>query len=119
MIKHLKILEFALSSLWRRKFKNLGIIVVFSTVIFLLSSIVMLTYSFKREALLVLEGAPELIVQRVVAGRHAMISPGYMDRVSRIPGVGKTIPRLWGYYYDISTGGNYTVMAVDGVVNKG
>ncbi|NOY65091.1 MAG: FtsX-like permease family protein [Nitrospirae bacterium] len=111
MIKHLKILEFAISSLWRRKFKNLGIIFVFSLIIFVLSSILLLTYSFKKEAIAVLEGAPELIVQRISAGRHALMPVEYMKKVEKIPGVGAVIPRLWGYYYDISTGGNYTVMA--------
>jgi ABC-type lipoprotein release transport system permease subunit len=111
MIKHLKILEFAISSLWRRKFKNLGIIFVFSLIIFVLSSILLLTYSFKKEAVAVLEGAPELIVQRISAGRHALMPVEYIKKVEKIPGVGAVIPRLWGYYYDISTGGNYTVMA--------
>jgi len=113
MIKHLKILEFALSSLWRRKFKNLGIILVFSLVIFTLSSVIFLTYSFRREAVAVLKGAPELIVQRITAGRHAMIPHEYIRKIEEIPGVGKVSPRLWGYYFDTSTGGNYTVMAAD------
>ncbi len=119
MIKHLKILEFALSSLWRRKFKNLGLIVVFSLIIFTLSSIVFLTYSFKREAVAVLKDAPELIVQRLSAGRHEMMPVEYMKKIKDIPGVGKIVPRLWGYYYDISTGGNYTVMALrEGLQDK-
>ncbi len=114
MRKHLKILEYALSSLWRRKFKSLGIIAVFSLIIFTLSSILLLTYAFKREAMEVLRGAPELIVQRISAGRHEMIPSWYGKRIQEIPGVGMVIPRYWGYYYDPSTGGNYTVMAAAG-----
>jgi hypothetical protein len=41
--KQINILDFSLSSLWRRKLKNIGIMLVFSAVIFLLASFQMLT----------------------------------------------------------------------------
>ncbi len=110
MKKHIKILEFALSTLWRRRYKNLGIIVVFSIIVFTLSSILLLTYSFKREAVAILSGAPELIVQRVTGGRHDLIPLDYIKEIKSIPGTGEIIPRYWGYYYDISTDGNYTIL---------
>ena len=120
MKKHLKILEFALSSLLRRKYKNLSIIFVFSTVTFVIASILFLTHSFKKEALSVLEGAPELIVQKVVAGRHALIPLQYMDKIKKMPGVGDVKPRYWGYYYDQLTGANYTIVGIDeGWTNQG
>lgn len=101
--------------MWRKKLKNLGIIIVFSAVVFVLSSILLLTYAFKREATAILEGAPELIVQRVVGGRHSLIPVEYTKKIKEIPGIGKIIPRIWGYYYDPSTGGNYTFIGVEGV----
>jgi ABC-type lipoprotein release transport system permease subunit len=113
MEKHKKILEFTLSSLLRRRYKNLTVIAVFSFVIAILSSILFLTHSFKMEAFNVLIDAPELIVQKVSGGRHDLISTDYMKRISDIYGVGKVIPRYWGYYFDISTEGNYTLMGVD------
>ncbi len=113
MKKHLKILEFALSSLLRRKYKNLSIVLVFSMVTFVIASILFLTHSFKKEALSVLEGAPQLIVQRVIAGRHALIPISYIDEIKKMPGVGKVSPRYWGYYYDQLTGANYTIIGID------
>ncbi|MEN8263728.1 MAG: ABC transporter permease [Nitrospirota bacterium] len=113
MEKHKKILEYTLSSLLRRKYKNLTVIAVFSFVIAILSSILFLTHSFKMEAFNVLIDAPELIVQKVSGGRHDLISTDYLKRISDIYGVGKVIPRYWGYYFDISTEGNYTLMGVD------
>ncbi|NOX20089.1 MAG: FtsX-like permease family protein [Nitrospirae bacterium] len=113
MKKHLKILEFALSSLLRRKYKNLSIVLVFSMVTFVIASILFLTHSFKKEALSVLEGAPQLIVQRLIAGRHALIPVSYIDEIKKMPGVGKVSPRYWGYYYDQLTGANYTIIGLD------
>ena len=110
LTKHLKILEFALSSMLRRRMKNGGIIVVFSAVVFLLSSILFLTNAFRAEALAVLEGAPQLVVQRIMAGRHALIPLDYAATIARMPGVGTVRPRYWGYYYDVFTGANYTLL---------
>ncbi len=110
--KHLKILEFALASMLRRRMKNAGIVVVFSAVVFLLSSIVFLTSALRAEAMATLEGAPELIVQRTVAGRHALIPVDYAEVIAALPGVGSVQPRYWGYYYDIYSDANYTLIGV-------
>ena len=110
--KHLKILEFALSSMLRRRMKNAGLITVFSAVEFLLSSIVFLTGALRTEALALLEGAPQLIVQRAVGGRHALIPVDYGDVIAKIAGVGVVTPRYWGYYYDIYTDANYTLLGI-------
>jgi ABC-type lipoprotein release transport system permease subunit len=110
MQKHRKILEYTISSLLRRKRKNLALIAVFSLVIGVLASILFLTHSFKVEALNVLSAAPELIVQKIVGGRHDLIPEHYMKKIEGIYGVGRVIPRYWGYYYDSVSDSNYTLM---------
>jgi cell division protein FtsX len=109
MMRHIKILEYALSSLWRRKYKNLAIILVYSVTIAILASILFLTHALKTEAALLLTDAPELIVQRLSAGRHDLIPVDYGASISKIPGVAEVRPRFWGYYYDALTEANYTL----------
>ncbi|MBI5640698.1 MAG: ABC transporter permease [Nitrospirae bacterium] len=111
--KHINILDFTIQSLLRRKFKNAGIILVFSFVIFIAGSILFLSYSFKREAVLILKDAPELIVQRTLAGRHELIPEKYAEIIARFPGVSDVSPRYWGYYYDSLVKANYTVISAD------
>jgi len=111
--RHTKILEYTLSSLYRRRYKNFALIAVFSIVVAVLASILFLTHSFKREAQTVLEGSPELIIQRVLGGRHDLIPLDYMRRIQGIPGTGHAVPRYWGYYYDALTGCNYTILGAD------
>jgi hypothetical protein len=113
MQRHRKILEYALSSLLRRKYKHLSLIAVFSFVIAVLASVLFLTHSLQTEAMDILIEAPELIVQKVAGGRHDLISTDYITLIKKIPGIGKVIPRYWGYYYDSLTGGNYTLIGVD------
>ncbi|MBF0466323.1 MAG: FtsX-like permease family protein [Nitrospirae bacterium] len=109
---HNKILEYAISSLLRKKYKNLAIIVVFSILIAIISSILFLTNAFKVEAMNTFYESPEIIVQRLSVGRHDLIPLNYVDTISAIAGVGKVQPRYWGYYYDSLTRANYTVVGL-------
>jgi ABC-type lipoprotein release transport system permease subunit len=104
------IIDFTLSSLFRRKGKNMALIFVYTLVVFMLASVVFFTHSIKEEASLLLKGSPEMVVQRFVAGRHEPIPVAYMNVIKEIRGVREIKGRLWGYYYDPVVGANYTVM---------
>ncbi len=113
MYKHARILEFALSSLLRQRFKNSVIILAYALNVFLLCSLLLLTDALKKEALELLKESPELIVQSLKGGRHELIPVNYADELRKIRGVRKVIPRYWGYYYDPPTTANYTFMGAD------
>ncbi|KWT79583.1 ABC transporter permease [Candidatus Magnetominusculus xianensis] len=110
---HGRIIEYALSSLSRRKLKNLSVAAIFSILIAVLSSILFLMHAYKTETLKLLDSSPEIILQNMSAGRHELIPLEYISTLSGIAGVGKIVPRYWGYYYDSLTSANYTLMAVD------
>ena len=105
-----KIIDFTLSSLMRRKRKNGALISVYILVVFVLASVMFLTYALKREASLVLRDAPEMIVQRMVAGRTDPVPVRYIDKLKGIRGISMVRGRLWGYYYDPVIGANYTLI---------
>ena len=111
-MRRLRILEYALSSLRRRTFKNLSILAVYTFTIAVLGSILLLTHSLRVEALATLGDGPDVVVQRIVGGRHDLVPTRYLDAVRDIPGVGAVHPRYWGYYYDAITGANYTLLGV-------
>ncbi len=112
MERHKKILEYSLSSLSRRKYKNLSIIVVYTLMVAFMASILFMTHSFKEEALSVFTNAPDLIVQKVTGGRHDLIPVDYIQFIEKIPGVKSATPRYWGYYYDATTDGTYTIIGL-------
>jgi len=109
--RHRNIIDFALSSLGRRWKKNIALTLVYAFTVFTLASVIFFTEAVKREARAVLQGAPEIVVQRLMAGRHDLIPAVYIDTLKKITGVGQVKGRLWGYYYEPSTGANYTVVA--------
>jgi len=113
LYKHIRILEFALSSLFRRKFKNLVTVLMYSLIVFLTASLLFLTHALTQEAVELLQGSPGLIVQRIKGGRHELVPLRYAGEIEKIRGVSEVIPRFWGYYYDPPTGANYTFMGAD------
>ncbi len=113
-------IDFTLSSLFRRKGKNTALILAYTLVVFMLASVVFFTHAIKEEASLILPGAPEMVVQRLVAGRHEPIPVSYINAIKEIGGVRSAKGRLWGYYYDPVAGANYTVIASgNGVPGEG
>lgn len=105
------LIDYTLASLARRKAKNVGLLVVYALLVFVLASVMLFTHALRHEARTVLEGAPEVVLQRMVAGRHDLIPPSYLERLGRIRGVQSQEGRLWGYYYDPVVKANYTFMA--------
>jgi cell division protein FtsX len=103
-------LDFTLSSLWRRKGRNLSLIFVYALVVFLLSSVIFFTHALRREAEKILQDSPELIVQRTIGGRHSLIPAGYAEKIKEIRGTSSVRPRLWGYYFHPASRANYTIM---------
>ena len=109
--KQRHLIDFTFASLWRRKVKNLGLLAAYTVLVFVLASVTLFTHALRTEASYVLAASPEVILQRMVAGRHDLIPPGYLEKIGRIRGVQKTEGRLWGYYYDPIVKANYTLMA--------
>lgn len=104
------LMDYALASLGRQKGRALGLWTVYALLVFVLASVMLFTQGLRREVTQVLEQAPEVVVQRLVAGRAALIDPGYAERLGRLRGVQQVQPRLWGYHYDSVHRANYTVM---------
>jgi ABC-type lipoprotein release transport system permease subunit len=108
--RHLHIIDFTLGSLLRRKGKNGALLAVYALIVFILASVLFFSHALKREAALVLEDAPEIVVQHTLTGRYQTIPVAWGDRIATINGVVSVRPRLWGYHYDTLLLANYTLM---------
>ncbi len=108
--KQVNFIDFALSSMLRRTGKNLALLLVYTTIVFMLASVMFFSISIRNEALSILDATPEIVVQRVMAGRHEIIPHGYAEEIRKIRGVGAVRSRLWGYYYHPGAEASYTLM---------
>jgi len=82
------LIDFTLSALLRRKSKNLSLLVVYTLIVFVLGSVMLFSSALKKETALILKHAPQIILQRQVAGRHALIPESYLEKSQ---GCGDTI----------------------------
>jgi ABC-type lipoprotein release transport system permease subunit len=111
--KQANLIDFTVSSLLRRKGKNFGLLLVYSLIVFMLATVMLFAHALKKEAGIILQHSPEIIVQRLEAGRQALMPESYMEKIGRLRGVTLKKTRLWGYFYNPVVKANYTVMAAD------
>lgn len=105
------LIDFTLSSLGRHKAKNIGLGLVYTLLVFILSSVLLASHALRHEAVALLQDSPDIIVQRLVAGRHDLLPAGDLEPLRQLRGVTAVTGRLWGYYYDPIVKANYTLMA--------
>jgi ABC-type lipoprotein release transport system permease subunit len=111
--RHRNIADYTLSSMKRRLGRNLATIFVFVLVVFVLASVVMMMNALTREAEATLSLAPDITVQKLIAGRQGLVPSEYAEEIAKINGVTKVVERVWGYYYDAFEGATYTIIGVD------
>ncbi len=114
LARHRNIIDFALSSLLRRKTKNISLLAVYTLIVVAIASAMLFINALKREAAAMLKDAPDMVVQKLVAGRHDLMPVSRGEVIGGITGVRGATPRLWGYYYDAVTRANYTVTVPGG-----
>ena len=104
------ILDYALGSLWRNRFKNTAVFLVFSLVIFFVASFRLITSSLDNAAEQLLTAVPDITVQKMTAGRQDVLRYQDLAEVEELFGIKEIRPRIWGYYFDELNGANYTVI---------
>lgn len=105
------LIDFSVANLGRRRGRNLGLFLAYTLLVFLLASVVLYGDALRREARLLLADAPELVVQRLTAGRHDLMPADWLEKVRGLRGVRAAEGRLWGYHYDPAAQANYTLLA--------
>lgn len=104
---------FAINSILRRGVKSFFTLFIFTSLIFLLSSILFISNSIKTELGLSLKSLPEITVQQLQAGRHTNINLKRVDELLKLHGVKSAVARTWGYYYFEKAGVNFSVVGID------
>ncbi len=107
------IIEYAINSLLRQKYKTFFITSILTLLVFLLSSLFFITNSIKHELQSTVDSLPEITVQKIKAGRHYDIDESVADEILQITGVQSVVARVWGYYYFENAGVNFSVVGIN------
>jgi len=109
---NLYLIEYTINALLRDKFKTIFLTFIMTALIFILSSLFLITNSIKHELNLTLHSLPQIIVQNVKGGRSYDIDTNLTDKLLNIRGVSDAIARVWGYYYFRHAGVNLTLVGI-------
>ncbi len=107
------LIEYAINAILRQKYKSIFITIVFTLLTFLLTSIFFITNSIRYELDSTVDSLPEIVVQKIKAGRHYDIDVDVVDSILAVSGVSDAVARVWGYYYFENAGVNFSVVGVD------
>ncbi len=107
------LIGFAVSSLFRRGGKSFFTVVIFTSVVFLLSSIFFISNSIKEELFMTLDSLPQITVQKLQGGRQVDMDASRVDKLLSLNGVSSAVARVWGYYYFERAGVNFSVVGID------
>ncbi len=107
------LIEYAINALLRQRSKNVFVLIVFTLLTSLLTSIFYITNSIKYELDTTVDALPQIIVQNIKAGRHYDINVDRVDGILAINGVSDASARVWGYYYFEHAGVNFSLVGVD------
>jgi len=102
------LIEYAINAILRQKYKSF----------FVTTSIFFITSSIKHELDATVDALPQIIVQKIKAGRHYDIDTDVVDNILGIAGVSDAVARVWGYYYFENAGVNFSVVGVDQFENQ-
>ncbi|MCW8837810.1 MAG: FtsX-like permease family protein [Thiovulaceae bacterium] len=110
---NLYLLEYSINSLLRQKYKNIFITTILTFLIFILSSMFFITSSIKNELQFSVESLPEITVQKLISGKHYDIEVDRVNEILSITGVNDATARVWGYYYFVNAGVNFTLVGIE------
>lgn len=115
---NLYLIEYSINSLLRQKSKTIFTTITLSSLIFLLTSIFLITDSIKYELKLSVDSLPEITIQNIKAGRHNLIDEKVVDELINIRGVEDVISRVWGYYSFNKANVVFSVIGLDEFENR-
>jgi ABC-type lipoprotein release transport system permease subunit len=103
---------YALGALARRRAKAFALGLGLALAVALVGAVLFLTDALRGEADRARLATPDVVVQRVVAGRPATVRLGDAHKLEDIPSVPRVRARVWGYLFLPILQGNVTVIGV-------
>lgn len=104
------LVAFASGALARKRGKTLALGAALALTVAMAAAILFLTDSLRAAAARVRGAAPDLVVQRLVAGRPATLDATVAAELVRIEAVKSVEPRVWGYIFVPAIAANVVVI---------
>ncbi len=103
------LVDFAVAGLRRQRARHASLWLVYTLLVFVLASVLIVASALRREAAALLQDTPDVVLQGLRMGRHEMSRAADLERLRGLRGTQPAQGRLWGYLYDTASGANYTL----------
>lgn len=104
---------FALRTLLRRPAKTFAMVFGLLASVVLIAAVLFLSDALIGEASRGQSALPDIVVQKLVAGRPATVRVRDAEKIRGFASVASVRPRIWGYFFSSALQGNVTVIGVD------
>ncbi len=106
------LLAFALGCLWRRRARSIALVTGLALTVTLVAAVLFLTEALRGEAERAQIALPDVVVQRLIAGRPTVVKTDAAKSFADIDSVKSATPRVWGYMFLPALQGNVTIVGV-------
>ena len=99
--------------LLKHKSKHIAIFIISILIVFLISSVLFISNSLKKEAFSTLENQSDFVIQKINSGKILDTPTSWIEDFSFINGVKNTQQRVYGQYYFMPENVYFTIVGVD------
>jgi len=110
--KHGNLASYALGNVLKYRAKSAAIVMALFISTSILCSVEFIREGVVQDISASIDEGPDIIVQKLVGGRQAVVPTGWLSNITDTPGVRLATPRVWGYT-DVGNGRLLTVMGVN------
>lgn len=106
-------LNFLFLLLSKHKSKHLAIFFISIIIVFLISSVMFISNSLKKEIFTTLNSQADFVIQKLNAGKVVNLPTSWLDKFSSINGVTKVQQRVYGQYHFKFADVNFMIVGID------
>lgn len=112
-MKNSEFYNFAFTLLLMHKAKYIFTFILFFIIVFIVCSVLFISTSMKNNELQALRYEPQILVENHRGGRQSTVDEYYLEEASKIKGVNKVFPRVYGEYYFRQSNKYFSIVGVD------
>jgi ABC-type lipoprotein release transport system permease subunit len=106
-------LNFLFLLLYKHRVKHFSIFIISTLIVFILSSVLLLSNALQEDIKLSLDAQPDFIVQKMRSGKSVNTPLFWADGFREIEGITQVQPRVFGQYFYEPNEHHFTIVGID------
>ncbi len=99
--------------LLKHRIKHISIFIISTLIVFILSSVILLSNALQEEINTTLDSQADFVVQKMRAGKSVNTPVSWSDEFREIEGISQAQPRVYGQYFFEPNAEHFTIVGID------